>query len=127
MIFRFIVAGGIAAMIDLGALYALTAYIGFHYLTSVVIAFITAFTVSFILQKFWTFRDHSIRNIHQQSMFYFIVSLGNFFLNTYLMYVSVEKIHIHYLVAQILVGGMIACLSFVLYKYVIFAQQEVTI
>lgn len=127
IIFRFIVSGGVAAVIDLGVLYLLTAYAGFHYLTSVVIAFIIAFIASFTLQKFWTFRDHSIQNIHQQSIFYFAIALGNFFLNTYLVYVSVEKIHIHYLVAQILVGGMIACLSFVLYKYVIFAQQEVAI
>ena len=127
IVFKFIIAGGIAAIIDLGVLYILTAYVGFHYLTSVALAFITAFIASFTLQKFWTFRDHSIQNIHQQSIFYFAVSLGNFFLNTYLVYVSVEKIHIHYLVAQILVGGMIACLSFVLYKYVIFARQEITI
>lgn len=127
IIFRFIVSGGVAAVIDLGVLYVLTAYVGFHYLTSVAVAFITAFIASFTLQKFWTFRDHSTENIHQQSIFYFVVSLANFFLNTYLVYVSVEKIHIHYLVAQLLVGGMIACLSFVLCKYVIFVQQEITI
>ncbi|MBI3634359.1 MAG: GtrA family protein [Candidatus Yonathbacteria bacterium] len=124
IIFRYVVAGGTAAIVDLGLLYIFTSYIGFHYLLSVVIAFAGAFLVSFTLQKFWTFRDHSIQNIHRQSIVYLVVSLGNFFLNTYLMYIFVEKINIHYLVAQVFVGGIIACLSFFLCKHFIFIQGK---
>lgn len=124
IIFRYVIAGGTAAVVDLGLLYIFTAYISLHYLSSAVIAFVGAFLVSFTLQKFWTFRDRSIQNIHRQSIMYFTISLGNFFINTYLMYIFVEKIHLHYLVAQMFVGGIVACFSFFLCKYFIFTQEE---
>ena len=124
MIVRYVVAGGTAAVVDLGMLYVLTHYVGLHYLVSVGLAFCSAFVVSFTLQKFWTFRDHATDNIHKQSVAYLGVALGNFFLNIYLMYVCVEKLQLNYLLAQVFVGGAIACSSFLLYKYFIFARTQ---
>jgi len=122
VIFRYIISGGTAACIDIFILYFLTSYLKVHYLLAAIFAFMVAFFVSFILQKFWTFKNNSKKNIHRQLTFYLIVSVTNLFLNTFLMYVFVDIIHAWYILAQIFSGGIIAMESFILYQYLIFRE-----
>ncbi|PIQ69064.1 MAG: hypothetical protein COV91_01060 [Candidatus Taylorbacteria bacterium CG11_big_fil_rev_8_21_14_0_20_46_11] len=117
---RYLVAGGVAAVVDLCALYGFTEYIGFHYLSAAVIAFVFAFFVSFLLQKFWTFQDESVDRVHRQVFAYFVIALFNLALNTLLMYVFVEWAHLGYIVAQIIASGLLACESFFISRYFIF-------
>ena len=124
IIVRYIIAGGTAASVNLLALYFFTEYIGFHYLASAAIAFVIALVVSFILQKFWTFQDNLTLDIHKQASIYAAVSITNFFLNLVLMYFFVEKLHIWYLLAQVIISGGIAFSSFLIYRHFIFAKKE---
>ena len=68
---RYLVAGTVAAVVDFGLLYLFTEKGGLHYLTSAMLAFIVAFIVSFLLQKFWTFQDDSMEKMHSQVAIYF--------------------------------------------------------
>ena len=81
IIFKYIVSGGTAALVDLSVLNLLD-NLGIHYILSVNIAFIIAFGVSFSLQKYWTFRDSKEGKTHHQAFIYLIVSIVNAFLNT---------------------------------------------
>lgn len=119
-VIRYIISGGIAAVVDLGALYIFVHWFHLQYLVSVVIAFIIAFVFSFLLQKFMTFREYSKKRIPKEATLYFAVSLINLLFNTSLMYVGVSVLHIQYLVSQFLVNGLIAIGSFFVYKYLIF-------
>ena len=66
MIVRYIISGGTAAVVDLAVLYALNSILGIHYIPAAIAAFSIAFFVSFVLQKFWTFRSTSKENMHSQ-------------------------------------------------------------
>jgi putative flippase GtrA len=123
IIVRYIIAGGTAAAVNLLALYFFTEYVGFHYLASAAIAFVIALIVSFTLQKFWTFQDNLTLDIHKQASVYAAVSIANFFLNLILMYFFVEKLHIWYLLAQVIINGGIAFSSFLIYRHFIFAKK----
>ena len=119
-VWRYLAAGGSAAVVDLGLLYAFTEWFGLHYLLSAVLAFIAAFCVSFFLQKFWTFQDHSVERVHAQVVLYFVIAVGNLGLNTLLMYFFVEQLHFWYFSAQIIVGALIACGSFFIARNFVF-------
>ena len=67
---RFLISGGTAAVVDLLFLYVLTDGIHMWYLLSSVLAFLAAFSVSFTLQKRWTFRDRSNDRLHVQAPVY---------------------------------------------------------
>lgn len=97
---RYLTAGGTAAAIDFILLYLFTDVAGIHYLLSSILAFLIAFVVSFILQKFWTFQDHSTNRVPTQATLYFVVAAANLLLNTLLMYVFVDALHLWYLFAQ---------------------------
>ncbi|MCX6719201.1 MAG: GtrA family protein [Candidatus Taylorbacteria bacterium] len=117
-IVRYIISGGTAAAVDLVLLYILTDLIGIWYITSSILAYLVAFMVSFTLQKFWTFRDHSRNNIHSQAVIYFIVTSLNLGLNTLGIFAFVHYLSFHYLIAQIVVSVIIAMESYYVYHFI---------
>jgi len=121
-IFKYIVAGGTAAVVDLSLLYLLTEFWGIWYLLSTILAFMGAFAVSFTLQKFWTFRDHAMDGIHKQLTMYFVVTAINLGLNTLFVYLLVEHGDLWYMLAQVIAGVTIAFESFLVYKFIIFKR-----
>jgi putative flippase GtrA len=123
MLTKYLISGGSAAVVDLVALYLFTDILHIWYVFSTALAFLIAFGVSFLMQKFWTFRDHNTDSVHKQAFFYLAVSVLNLFVNTGLVYAFVEYTGIHYLPAQIVTSAFIACESFFVYKFIIFARD----
>lgn len=121
--FKYVVSGGSSACANLGALYLLTEYAHIHYLQSAVLAFILAFFISFLLQKFWTFQDMREEVVHWQMMWYLSLSLVNLLINTLLIYILVEYLHLWYLAAAVASGAVLAISNFFIYKHVIFAVE----
>src|SRR3989344_4960681 len=86
---RFIISGGTATVTNLGTLFLLTHFLNVWYLVSSVIAYLGAFFVSFSLQKFWTFRDHSKERIRRQAGVFFLIMIIGIFFNTLMLYILV--------------------------------------
>jgi putative flippase GtrA len=116
--FRFIVSGGTATLVTLLLLYFFIDVLHMWYLSASVIAYIVGFTVSFILQKLFTFNDFTRKPIPKQTLIYFSVQLSNLCLNTFLMYVCVELLKMHYILSQIILAGIVALYSFFIYRYI---------
>lgn len=120
---RFVISGGSSAFVDLLILYILNSVFGVHYLTAAILAFICAFGVSFTLHKFWTFKSH-IESAHKQAVMYLATSLFGLLLNTLLMYVFVDKFHVVVLLAQMIVGIIVAFFSFFLSHNFVFKYNK---
>ncbi|MSU73823.1 GtrA family protein [Candidatus Kaiserbacteria bacterium] len=121
---RFVISGGTATAVNLGILFLLTHIFGLWYLTSSIIAFMVAFFVSFTLQKFWTFEDASRSRLRSQAIIYFLIILFDLGVNTALMYFFVEHLHLHYLIAQLISGVMIAVMNYFSYKHLVFRGTD---
>ncbi len=119
---RYLVAGSFAAIVDFGFLYLFTEKVGLHYLTSAILAFIIAFVVSFLLQKFWTFQDDSVEKMHAQVAIYLGVALFNLALNTALMYFFVDILGLWYMAGQFFASGLIAFESFFISRQFVFKK-----
>jgi putative flippase GtrA len=123
-IFKYIFSGGTAAVVNLSVLFILTDFLGFWYLFSTTIAYVSAFAVSFCFQKFWTFKDMSVEKIHSQITLYLIIGFINLGVNAGLMYILVDWIKVWYFLAQIFVSGSIAVFTFFLYRNLIFKVRK---
>lgn len=123
VVIRFIISGGTSAFVDLLALYVLNSVLLLHYIPSAILAFIIAFGVSFTLHKFWTFKSHGER-AHKQVVMYLGTSLFSLALNTLLMYIFVSKFHFIVLVAQFIVGIIVAFVSYFLSHNFVFKYKE---
>lgn len=122
-IMRFLFSGGTAFLVNFFFLFAFTEWLKIYYLISAVLAFLIAFVVSFILQKYWTFRDSRSTYSHKQTILYLIVAVVNTVINAGLVYFFVEFSHFHYLLGQFLASGIIAFESYFVYQYFIFKKE----
>ena len=95
------------------------------YLLAAVVAFLVAVAVSFMLQKFFTFNDYTKSKTGKQAAFYLGFQVFNLCFNTLLMYVGVDLLHTQYLVAQILISGIMAVYNFFVYKHFVFTPDAV--
>ena len=148
MIFKYVVSGGTAAVVNLGLVHILDSYIKLFYVVSVNIAFLTAFGVSYSLQKYWTFQDRTQgTEAQKQAAKYFIVSVMNLLLNTAIVIALMELgvsgksfaewfaqggdiltfavLNIRPVVAaQFIAGFAVAFASFFVYKFLIFTNTQ---
>ncbi len=120
---RYLISGLSATAVNFLFLYLFTEKVGFHYLVSVVLAFVMALGVSFILQKFWTFKDTNKEGVHRQAVIYASVAVVNTLLNVLFVYLLVEHAHLHYLVGQFISSGFIAFESYFIYQIFIFKKK----
>jgi putative flippase GtrA len=121
-IFRFLISGGLAVLANLSLLFLLTEYFRVHYLYSAMLSFSAGFLVTFFLQKFWTFRDNDRSKTAKQMTLTFAVAAINLFLNTFLMFVFVEEVHLWYMLAQALASLLLSIETYFLYKNIIFRR-----
>lgn len=119
---RYLIAGCTAAGTDISLLYIFTDLFGIWYLSSAILAFLVAFVVSFLLQKFWTFRDNGVDGVHKQAASYLGVQIIGLGLNTLGMYLLVDRVGIWYILAQFIMGMILAVMNFILYRTFIFTN-----
>ena len=123
VIFRYLLSGGTAGLSLLFSLFVFNSILHIHYLLSAVIAFVIAFLVSFTLHRFWTFRSHEER-IDKQATMYLATCLIGLSLNTLLLYIFVDYFNLAVILSQIIVGLMMACISFFVSRKYIFKYRE---
>jgi len=122
-IMKYLISGGTTAVVGLSSLYILTEFFGLWYLLSAVIAFILSFFTSFFLQKLWTFNDRSSHSTRWKMLQYLSIALVNIVLNTFLLYLFVEKLGLWYMLAQATIDIILATGSFFVYKFIIFKKE----
>ncbi|MDO8589694.1 MAG: GtrA family protein [bacterium] len=122
---RYLISGGSAAVINLTMLFILVHFFYMWYLLASVVAFIVAVAVSFMMQKFFTFNDYTKEKIRQQSLVYLGIQILNLGVNALLLYISVDMLHIHYLISQFFVLGLVAVYSFFVFKYLVFSPDSI--
>lgn len=112
VLFRYLISGGTSAFATLVSLYIFNTVLGVHYLLASIMSFCVGFCFSFVLQKFWTFKNLSTDKIHHQAALYLGSSLLGLALNTLLMYIFVDGLHLFVLLSQVFSGPLVACLTF---------------
>ncbi len=122
-VIKYVIAGGVATFVNLGALFVCVEYFRLWYLISAVISFVCGLVTSYILQKFWTFKDGKTKNMHIQFAGFTIFALGILALNTALMYLFVDVLKIWYLLAQAFAALLIAFINFNFFNRIIFKQK----
>lgn len=123
ILLRYFCAGITGASTQIGLLYIFTDILGVWYIRSSIIAFAVAVCVSFILQKFWTFRDGKLNQAHHQFLSYLGVAVAGIVINTALMFVFVDAFGIWYILAQVIAGAFIMVFNFMMYKFFIFHKK----
>ncbi len=123
-LFRYGVSGGTGAVIQLGADAIAVELLGLWYMYGVVVGFLIALAVTFLMQKYWTFREHSREHARRQFVLYTTMALCMLGANIVFMYIFVELFHVWYLFAQIMTVVLVAGSSFLFHNFVTFAHAK---
>ena len=122
MILKYLISGSTAAVALFTSLVIFREVLGLWYLYSSTLAFCIAMITSFVLQKFWTFKNTENKNMPRQFLFFLAVSLCNLAVNAALMYVAVDLFAVPYIIAQFAVTGLIAFFTFFIYRDIVFRR-----
>lgn len=117
-VMRFLISGGVAAVVNLGLLYTFTDVLGIWYLISAGLSFAFAFAVSFAMQKYWSFRNDARDKIGSQLPMHLSVALMNLVINIALVAFFVEVAGIWYIFAAIISNIIIAFESYFAFRWI---------
>lgn len=110
---KYIMGGGIAAVVDLISLYVFTDILGIYYIRSSVYAFIISFIVGFFFQKYITFNDRSMNHMKQWGQFLFYQLIGQS-INMILLWLLVSKLGVYYMFAAVFNKGVVFFWNFIM-------------
>jgi dolichol-phosphate mannosyltransferase len=121
---RFLLVGAAGLALNLTLLYALTEGLRLPYFVSAIFAFLCSYSVSFVLQKFLTFRDHVLERAPVQYLLFISVAAVNVCINVSILVLLVEGLALHYILAQIVASIIVGFESFVVYRRMIFTHER---
>lgn len=120
---RFCISGGVSTILGFTILYVFTEYIGIWYLLSSVMSFIICDIFSFIIKKFWVFEEKDIKEARLQIFLYFVLSMMYLITNTILMFISVEYMHIQYIISQVIIIFILLMPNYFITQKIFIAQK----
>jgi putative flippase GtrA len=122
---RYVCSGLLAFMVNLLLLLMFKEYFRIWYLYASTYAFIISVIVSFLAQKFITFRDRSRGRVPYQLTLYIIIALMNVVVNGVFMFSFVDLLRIPYVLSQIFSAAIIAVWNLAAYRFIIFTHAKI--
>lgn len=115
-IIKFYIGSIIGNVLGYGLYYILIHYFGVWYISSFIYAFILNCIIGFVVKKFWVFRDKNIKIIKRQLILYTIISIIYFGVETIIVLLLVESLHIQKEIAPIVTAIFLSFVSYVVNK-----------
>lgn len=118
-IMKFGVVGFLCFGIDYGLMIFLTEVCGISYLVSSGISFSVSVIVNYILSLKFVFDTGKDNNKIVEFLIFIILSVIGLGINQALMWVCVDKLHVHYMISKIGVTGVVMVYNFVTRKVIL--------
>ena len=123
-LFRYVLVGGLAFVIDYGSLFVLTESFGVNYLLSAAIAFILGLLVNYLLSTIWVFADSRLNNKMAEFTVFAVIGLVGLVLNEVIMYICSDILNIHYIFSKLCSTGMVFFWNFFGRKFILFTKTK---
>ena len=106
---RFVLSGLYSQGIYYGAYISAVEYLNFHYLLAATVAFMSYWVVNFALIRYWTFR--SAAPFWRDVFAYGLLHGANQLFGFVGLYILIEYMLYHYLLAQVIMTGVYFCIN----------------
>jgi len=116
---KFGIVGFSSTVIDWSIYLGLTRFFGFYYILAKVLSFIVAIINSYTWNRRWTFRSNEPRKMQQFTKFLVVAGVG-LGLNTLIMAIVVEKLHLSDIYGLALATALVTFWNFTINKLWVF-------
>lgn len=121
---KFGVVGIIATLIDYILLFILTDVFKIYYMTSSIISFSVSLIFNYIASIKWVFNvEH--KQTYKDGLLFLIFSLIGLWINQEVMYLTVEKLGVYYMISKIFATGIVMVWNFITRKIFIENYEKV--
>lgn len=118
-IFRFLVVGGSATVIDYGIMVALTELAGMNYLLSSGISFSVSVIYNYILSTKWVFLSDESRNSVWKFTVFVVLSIIGLGINLVFMWIFTDRLGISYMISKIGATVVVMVYNFISRKMIL--------
>jgi len=125
-IFRYIIAGGLAFLIDFSILYICTEFLAMHYLVSNLFGLAAGLTITYILNTQWVFSYRRYKKSWLEFVIFSAIVVVGLGLNEGLMLILVGTFSVHYLHAKIVTSVFVTVFNYIAKKYILFHPAAAT-
>lgn len=115
-IFKFLVVGGIAFVIDYSLLFALTEFFKIHYLVSSVISFSVSVIFNYIASVAWVFEVDKEKNKVNNFILFIVLSIIGLLINQFVMWIGVSTFNMYYMIVKIIATAVVMVFNFITRK-----------
>ena len=108
---KFLLVGAIGLVVNQSMLFALVGVADRPVIAASPVAILTSMIVTFVLNERWTWHDRGEGRISRRAMLYFAINSGGLLINWFVL-VSLDRIGINYLLANLVGAGIAAIWNF---------------
>ena len=125
-IFKYIVSGGLAFLVDFAILYTCTEYLAVHYLVSNMFGYFGGLTVAYVLNTQWVFSYRKYQKTWQEFLIFNVIVITGLGLSEGMMAVLVGASGMYYLYAKIVTSFFVAVFNYTAKKFILFHPAPAT-
>lgn len=121
---HYVVVGGIAFVVDFGALIFLAEAFGLHYLLSAAIAFCCGLATNYVLCVRWVFKTRSFANRQAEFVVFSIIGVIGLAINEFLMYLGTDVLGLDYRFSKLIAVTVVLIWNFGVRKVLLFGGLD---
>ncbi len=118
------VASGCALLLDAALLVCLIQCFSWWYLAAAAASFLAGMAVNYALAVRFVFNTHRFRNRNAEIAGFFAIGAVGLGINVGIIYVLVELVGLHYLVAKCVAAGFTLLFNFIARRQLLFVQRS---
>lgn len=115
-IFKFIVVGGTATVIDFVVLFILKEFIGLNEIVANTISFTVSVIYNYIASVKWVFDVDQDKSKSKQFITFIVFSIIGLLINNLILWICIDKLSIYYLIGKVIATGIVMVFNFVTRK-----------
>lgn len=121
-IFKFGIVGVIATIIDFASIYILKEFLHLHVIVANTLSFCIATIYNYIASVTWVFNVDGKKDPKNNFILFVIFSIMGLILNDLIMWFTIDKFHIYYLLGKIIATCFVMVFNFITRK--LFLENE---
>ena len=119
-VFRYVVAGGLAFLVDFAVLYLCTDILGLHYLLSNMLGYFFGLAITYTLNTQWVFSYRRYKKAWLELLIFNLIVVAGLGINQGMMALLVGAGGMYYLYAKIVTSFFVMLFNYFAKKFILF-------